>query len=65
MAAAVKAAASPAEKVAIAQANADWSIPALYVFLGAYVFLAAMTWFFYLRKSFATAQIPSLAHASI
>ena len=63
--AAVKAAESPAEKLALAQAQADWSIPALWVFLGAYVVFAGMTWFFYLRKSFATDKIPSLAHASV
>jgi NNP family nitrate/nitrite transporter-like MFS transporter len=63
--AAVKAAGTPAERVAVAQAHADWSIPALYVFLGAYVVFAAMTWFFYLRRSFATRRVPSLAHASI
>ena len=56
---------TPAEKLAVAQANADWSIPALYVFLGAYVILAALTWFCYLRRSFATSRVPSLAHASI
>ncbi len=49
--AAVKAARRPAEKLAIAQAHADWSIPALWVFLGAYVLLAATTWFFYLRRA--------------
>ncbi len=63
--AAVKAAATPAEKVAIAQSQADWSIPALYVFLFAYVVFAGMTWFFYMRKSFAIDRVPSLAHASI
>jgi hypothetical protein len=26
---------------------------------------AAMTWFFYLRTSFATKTFPSLAHASV
>jgi hypothetical protein len=26
---------------------------------------AGMTWFFYLRRSFATARVPSLAHAAI
>jgi NNP family nitrate/nitrite transporter-like MFS transporter len=35
------------------------------VFLGAYVVFAGMTWFFYLRKSFATDKIPSLAQASV
>jgi NNP family nitrate/nitrite transporter-like MFS transporter len=63
--AAVKAAETPAEKLAVAQAQADWSIPALWVFLGAYVVFAGMTWFFYLRKSFATDRVPSLAHASV
>jgi len=59
--AAVKAAETPAEKLAIAQAQADWSIPALWVFLGAYLVFAGMTWFFYLRKSFATDKVPSFA----
>lgn len=61
----VNAAATPAEKLAVAQANADWSIPALWVFLAAYFGFAAMTWFCYLRKEFATRRIPSLAHASV
>jgi len=63
--AAVKAAATPAEKLSVAQSMADWSIPALYVFLGAYIVFAGMTWFFYLRKSFAIEKVPSLASASI
>jgi MFS transporter, NNP family, nitrate/nitrite transporter len=54
-----------ADKLQIAQAHADWSVPALWVFLGAYVVFAGMTWFFYLRRSFAARRIPSLAHASI
>jgi NNP family nitrate/nitrite transporter-like MFS transporter len=61
----VKAAGTPAEKLAVAQAHADWSIPALWVFLGAYVVFGGMTWFFYLRKSFLVERIPSLAHASV
>jgi NNP family nitrate/nitrite transporter-like MFS transporter len=61
----VKAAETPAEKVAVAQANADWSIPALWVFAGAYVVFAVMTWFFYLRRNVAINRVPSLAHASI
>ncbi len=61
----VGAAETPAEKLAIAQAHADWSISALWVFLGAYVVFAAMTWFFYLRRSFATKRVPSLAYASV
>jgi len=62
--AAVKAAA-PADKLAVAQSMADWSVAALYVFLGAYMMFAAITWFFYLRTSFATDRIPSLAYASV
>jgi len=63
--AAVKAAETPAEKVAVAAAQADWSVPALYVFLFSYGFFAATTWFFYLRRAPATARFPSLAHAAI
>jgi NNP family nitrate/nitrite transporter-like MFS transporter len=63
--AAVKAAPTPPEKLAVAQSMADWSIPALYVFLGAYLVFATMTWFFYLRTSFATDKIPSLARAAV
>jgi len=63
--AAVKAAETPAEKLAIAQAQSDWAIPALGIFLGAYLVFAAMTWFFYLRTSFATDKVPSLAHAAV
>jgi NNP family nitrate/nitrite transporter-like MFS transporter len=61
----VKAADTPAQKVAIAHAHADWSVSALWVFVGAYVVFAAMTWFFYLRRSFAVQRIPSLAYASV
>ena len=61
----VKAAETPAEKLAIAQAHADWSIPALWIFLGCYGVFAAMTWFFYLRRSFAAERVPSLAYASV
>jgi MFS transporter, NNP family, nitrate/nitrite transporter len=46
----VKAAATPAEKVAVAAANADWSVAALWVFLGSYIVFAAVTWFVYVRK---------------
>jgi MFS transporter, NNP family, nitrate/nitrite transporter len=61
----VKAAETPAEKLQVAQEHADWSVPALWVFLGAYVVFAGMTWFFYLRRSFAVKRVPSFAHASI
>jgi MFS transporter, NNP family, nitrate/nitrite transporter len=61
----VKAAETPAQKAAIAQAHADWSVPALWVFVGAYVVFAAMTWFFYLRRRVAVERIPSFAYASV
>jgi MFS transporter, NNP family, nitrate/nitrite transporter len=61
----VKAAETPAEKAVIAQAHADWSVPALWVFVGAYALFAAMTWFFYLRRSVGVSRIPSFAHASV
>jgi len=57
----VKAAKTPAAKVAVAAAHADWSVPALQVFLASYVVFAAVTWFVYLRRSPATAKVPSLA----
>ncbi len=65
VAALIKAAATPAGKVAVAQAHASWSVPALTVFLGAYIVFAAVTWFFYLRKSLLTDRVPSLAYASV
>jgi len=61
----VKAAKTPAEKVAVAAANADWSVPALWVFLGSYVVFAAVTWAVYLRKSSIAGKVPSMAHASV
>jgi hypothetical protein len=30
-----------------------------------FVLFAVMTWFFYLRKSFAVEKVPSLAYASV
>jgi MFS transporter, NNP family, nitrate/nitrite transporter len=53
------------EKLAIAQANDDWSTSALWAFLAAYVVFAGLTWFCYLRRSFAVARVPSLAHAGV
>jgi len=50
----VKAAKTPAEKVAVAAAHADWSVPALVVFLGSYLVFATVTWFVFLRPSPAT-----------
>ena len=52
-------------KVLIAHANAHWSIGALQVFLGAYVLLAAVTWYCYMRRSHATSGIAALADAAI
>jgi NNP family nitrate/nitrite transporter-like MFS transporter len=63
--AAVKAAETPAEKVQVAAANADWSVGALYVFLGAYVVMALMTWAIYMRRSTATGPVPSVADAAV
>lgn len=63
--AAVKAAESPAEKIAVASAQADWSVPALYGFLLSYGVMAVITWAFYLRRAPATARVPSLAHAGV
>ncbi len=51
VAALVKAAKTPAEKVALAAEHADWSVPALQVFLVSYVVFAVTTWLVYLRKS--------------
>jgi MFS transporter, NNP family, nitrate/nitrite transporter len=48
-----------------AAGNPDWSTSALWVFLGAYVVFAVMTWFFYLRRSFAVERVPSLAYARV
>ncbi|MCW3040315.1 MAG: Nitrate/nitrite transporter [Solirubrobacterales bacterium] len=56
VAAAVKAAKTPAEKVAVASARSDWSVSALYVFLVAYAVLALITWTVYLRRSADMAQ---------
>ncbi len=61
--AAVKAAATPSEKLEVAAANADWSVSALWVFVVSDVVLAGMTYVFYLRR--ATARVPSLAGASV
>ena len=52
-------------KVAIAHANASWSIPALWVFLGAYLLLAGVTWAAYIRRAPTRGAVPSLASAGI
>ena len=50
----VKAAKTPAAKVAVAAAHATWSVPALWVFMGCYVLLAATTWIVYVHKGLST-----------
>ncbi len=60
----VKAAKTPAEKVAVAAAHADWSVPALQIFLGSYVLFGALTWLAYLHTS-ARRRFPGLAHSSV
>jgi len=50
VAALVKGAKTPAAKVAVAAAHADWSVPALSVFLASYLVLGAVTWFVFLRR---------------
>ncbi len=44
-----KAAKTPVEKVAVAAAHSAWSVPALWIFAGAYLVLAGVTWAVYLR----------------
>jgi hypothetical protein len=58
---------APAQRqLEVAKQVADWSIPVLSCFPGAYVVLAALTWFCYLRRSFATrADAEPRARASI
>ena len=46
----VKAAKTPAQKVAVAAAHSNWSVPALWVFLGAYVVMALVTWVGFMGK---------------
>ena len=52
-------------KCAIAASHADWSVPALWVFLVSYVVLAGVTWFVYLRGNEATEMQPTPAGASL
>jgi NNP family nitrate/nitrite transporter-like MFS transporter len=61
----VKAAKTPAAKVAVAAAHADWSVPALWVFLGSYIVFAAVTCIVYLRKPFATETTPGLVDSRV
>lgn len=54
-----KQATTPAEKLAIATAHASWSVPALEVFLGAYLVLGAVTWACFLRQPEARRATPA------
>jgi len=54
-----------AAKAHIAAAHATWSIPALWVFLVAYVLLGALTWFYYVRSSVLSDRFPSLAAEAV
>ncbi|WP_354699996.1 Nitrate/nitrite transporter NarK [Paraconexibacter sp. AEG42_29] len=66
VAAAVKAAKDPAEKLAVASAQSDWSLPALYVFLGAYVVMALVTWYRYMHQVDRKIEVaPGMEHAAI
>ncbi|MDQ6782361.1 MAG: MFS transporter [Actinomycetota bacterium] len=65
LAALIKAAKAPADKLLIARTHTDWAVPALWVFLAGYLVLAGTAWFFYLRSAAADSRIPSLADASI
>ncbi|HUQ62668.1 MAG TPA: nitrate/nitrite transporter [Acidimicrobiales bacterium] len=49
----ITAAKTPAQKVAIAAAHSDWSVPALTIFLVSYLFFAAVTWSVYLHRRVA------------
>jgi NNP family nitrate/nitrite transporter-like MFS transporter len=62
---AVAEASTAAEKAAVAAANADWCVPALWVFFGSYVVFAGVTWSVYLRRSFAAGRPPRLAYESV
>ncbi|MHB1535502.1 MAG: MFS transporter [Acidimicrobiales bacterium] len=65
VAALIAAAKTPAQRLMVADAHLNWSTPALWVFLGAYVVLAGITWFFYLRKGGPSQRMASMAYASI
>ncbi|MGH2718782.1 MAG: MFS transporter [Actinomycetota bacterium] len=57
----VSAATTPAAKLAVASAHADWSVPALRVFLGAYLVFALVTWAAFIRSPKRCAEEPQLA----
>lgn len=51
--------------VRVAAEHADWSLPALAVFIASYAVCAALTWWAYLRRHLLATRIPSLAHADV
>ncbi len=61
----VKVAKTPAAKVAVAAAHSDWSVPALWVFLGSYVVLAGVTWAVYLRPRNAMVRSAAVADVAL
>lgn len=63
--AAVTAAATPAEKLAVAAQHADWSIPALTIFLVSYLGFAGLTWAVYLRGAMAKEIAPRKALVAV
>jgi len=65
VAALMKAAKTPVEKLLVAQTHAGWSVTALWVFVGAYVALAGATWLVYVRRSPGLRAVPALAEASV
>jgi MFS transporter, NNP family, nitrate/nitrite transporter len=56
---------TPAAKVSVAAAHSAWSVPALWVFLCSYLVLAGVTWFVFLRPSFARAPARSRIEVSV
>ncbi|MEN3314214.1 MAG: transporter, family, nitrate/nitrite transporter [Acidimicrobiaceae bacterium] len=61
----IKSAKTPAQKVAVAAAHSDWSVPALWVFLGSYLVFAAVTWAVYLRRTSTGEPATSLGRVSV
>jgi NNP family nitrate/nitrite transporter-like MFS transporter len=61
----IKSAKTPAQKVAVAAAHSDWSVPALWVFLGSYLVFAAVTWAVYLRRTSTGETATSLGRVSV
>ena len=59
----VQAARTPAEKVAVAAAHADWAVPALAVFIGSYVVFGGITWYVYLHRS--PVEVPQATLAGV